>query len=214
LRLLASDGANNDETLVYFNSNASNDIDVYDSHKMLNSETSLGPDIYTMVGVEQLAINGMNTIPSEIPLYIKPNASTSGQFSLSATEVSNFESGTLVYIKNNKTGDQQLISDGSVYNFDVTSEPSLSIIIKAPGSVTGVDNNQSGRMNVYANAKGQMTVTIPSLKGGEEARVYNSSGQCILNQSLTNSRTMLNKFFTAGVYVVKVNDTIRKVVIE
>ena len=214
LRLVVSDGTYSDEMLIYFNAGASNAYDAYDSPKMINGASSLVPDLYTMVGNEELVINGMNTIPAEIPLYIKPNASTSGQFSLSATEVSNFESGTLVYIKNNKTGDQQLISDGSVYKFDVTGEPSLSIIIKAPGAVTGTDNNPTNGLNVYANAKGQITVTIPSLKGGEEARVYNSSGQCILNQSLTNSRTMLNKFFTAGVYVVKVNETIRKVVVE
>ena len=214
LRLVVSDGTYSDEMLIYFNTGASNAYDAYDSPKMINGASSLVPDMYTMVGNEELVINGMSTIPAEIPLYIKPNASTSGQFSLSATEVSNFESGTLVYIKNNKTGDQQLISDGSVYKFDVTGEPSLSIIIKAPGAVTGTENNPTNGLNVYANAKGQITVTIPSLKGGEEARVYNSSGQCILNQSLTNSRTMLNKFFTAGVYVVKVNETIRKVVVE
>jgi len=214
LRLVLSDNQTNDEILIYFNAAASNDFDRYDSPKMLNGSTSTAPDIYTMAGTEQLVINGMSTIPAEIPLYFKANASIATQFSLSATEMSNFETGTLVYIKNNKTGEQQLISDGTVYNFDAATNPSLSIIIKAPGAVAGLGSNNSTTLNVYANAKGQITVAMPSVNASDVVSVYNSVGQQLMSQSLTSTRTVLNKPFTSGVYVVKVNDVTRKVVVE
>ena len=214
LRLVVSDGQSSDEILVYFNANASNSFDAFDSPKMMNGSSSTVPDMYTMVGSEQLVINGMSSIPSEIPLYFKANASTAGQFSLSATEMSNFETGTLVYIKNNKNGEQQLISDGSVYSFDKASDPTFSIIIKAPGAVTGLGSNNSATLNVYTNAKGQITVAMPSVKASDVVSVYNSVGQQLMSQSFTSTRMMLNKTFTAGVYVVKVNDVIRKVVVE
>ena len=214
LRLKVVNGSVSDEAVVYINAKAANTYDTYDSPKMLNGSTSTVPDMYTMAGTEQLVINGLNTIPDEIPLYFKANASTVGQFSLSATEVSNFEAGTLVYIKNSKTGEQQLISDGSVYSFDKASDPTLSIIIKVPGAVTGLGSNNSAALNVYANAKGQITVAMPSVKASDVVSVYNSAGQCLMSQSLASTRTVLNKTFTSGVYVVRVNDVTRKVVVE
>ena len=213
LRLSVSNGTNSDETVVYFNDKAANGYDDYDSPKMSNGETSTSPDLYSMVGVEQLAINGLKTIPAEIPLYFKANATTVGQFSISSS-VKNFEEGTLVYIKNSKTGDQQLISDGTIYNFDAASQPILSIIIKAPGAVTGLENNNNVAFNVYANSKGQITVATPSVKENDVVSVYNSAGQCLMSQSVTSTREVLNRTFTSGVYVVKVNEISRKVIVN
>lgn len=214
LRLLVSNGTNSDEALVYFNENASNALDAYDSPKMTNGLTSASPDLYTMIGTEQLAINGMNTLTQEIPLYFNANTSSTNQFSLSATEVSNFDLETLIYIKNIKTGDQQLISDGSIYNFDASTKPNLSIIFKAPSIISGLDNNDNASFYVFANNKGQITVTSPAENENNLVSVYNAAGQCVLTQSLRNTRTVLNNTFVSGVYVVKVNDISRKIIVK
>lgn len=217
LRLVVSDGQSSDEILIYFNANASNGYDAYDSPKMINGVNSTVPDMYTMAGAEQLVINGMNDIPSEIPLYFNANASKSSQFSLSTTEISNFEAQTLIYIKNNKTGEQQLISDGTTYSFDAAAagnSPSFSLIFRVNNATTDLRNNNNSVLNVYANAEGQITVSLPSVKENVVASVYNSLGQCVMTQPLTATHTVLNKEFTSGAYVVKVNGVSRKVVIE
>ena len=167
-----------------------------------------------MIGTEQLAINGMNALTQEIPLYFNANTSSTNQFSLSATEVSNFDLETLIYIKNIKTGDQQLISDGSIYNFDASTKPNLSIIFKAPSIISGLDNNDNASFYVFANNKGQITVTSPAENENNLVSVYNAAGQCVLTQSLRNTRTVLNNTFVSGVYVVKVNDISRKIIVK
>ncbi len=210
LRLKVVSGSNYDEAVVYFNPNAATGYDTYDSPKMMNGSTSLVPDMFTMVGTEQLIINGMNSIPTEIPLYIKANAATASQFSLSATEINNFEADTKVYVKNNKTGEQKLISDGTVYTFAASTiagtDPALSVIIKAPGTVTDLATDNSAMLNVYANASGQITVTTHSfnLNSESSATVYNAIGQKLVYKQLKSTHTLIDMPYSAGVYVVTV----------
>jgi hypothetical protein len=172
-----------------------------------------------MAGAEQLVINGMSTIPAEIPLYFKANASTASQFSLSATEMSNFEAGTQVYIKNNKTGEQQLISDGSVYNFDKAADPTFSIIIKAPGTIDAIPtaaNDQN--LLVYRNANNQIAVQIKGqLNDAYALDVYNSVGQRLISKQAAAGITLLEAP-QSGVYFVTIKgngaNTTKKVVIN
>jgi len=58
LRLQLTNGTSSDEALVYFDSNAANNFDDYDSPKMMNNSTTL-PDLYSKAGEERLVINGM-----------------------------------------------------------------------------------------------------------------------------------------------------------
>jgi len=180
----------------------------------LNGSSSNLPDMYTMVGTEQLVINGMNTLPTEIPLYFNANASTTTQYHLSAIEMTNFEAGTLVYIKNNKTGVQQLISNGQDFTFDATAEPTLSIIIKIPGTTTALVEQKNTFFQAYSNKEGQIILSVPSVKNGDFVSVYNTTGQLLFNQSLSNSQTVLNKIFTQGVYVLKLNQLSCRVIIQ
>jgi hypothetical protein len=205
LRLVLSDSQSKDEILLYFNENASNDFDRYDSPKMMNGSTSSIPDIYTMAGAEQLVINGMSTIPAEIPLYFKSNASTATQFSLSATEMSNFEAGNQVYIKNNKTGEQQLISDGSVYNFDKAADPTFSIIFKSTDVHAGAKNPELQNTIISKNANNQITVTCTgNLTNNNYVTVFNALGQKLIEKQLNNNFTVLPVPAASGVYVVTV----------
>ena len=71
LRLQVTNGISLDEALIYFNPDATNNLDAYDSPKMTNGIASI-PEIYTLAtsSTEQLAINGMSSISTdtEIPL--------------------------------------------------------------------------------------------------------------------------------------------------
>ncbi len=217
LRLMVSDAQSTDELLLYFNNNASNGYDAYDSPKMLNSDTSTVPDIYTMIDNEPIVINGMNSVPAEIPLYFKANASTAVQFGISATEISNFETGTQVYLKNNNTGEKLLISDGTVYTFDAASvgiDPAFSVIIQTPGITTDYESSNSTTLNIYTNAKGQITIFTPLVKESDVLSVYNSVGKCLLSQPMRDTHTVLNENFTSGIYIVKVNDISKKLIIR
>lgn len=210
LRLQLTNGTYSDETVVYFNANASGGFNNYDSPKMFNGNTSAISEIYTAEGTEKLVINGMSTIPynTEIPLYFNVNASKAASFTLTATELSNFEQGTSVVIKNNKTGELQLISDGSDYTFnpaEATNNPAFSIIIKAPGTITDFSNPDNHGLYLYGNENKQIVVTLnQGGSGNAMISVFNAIGQKISEKQITKDK-MLIDVYTPGVYLVAIH---------
>ena len=116
LRLQVSNGINSDEAIVLFNPNASSGLDDYDSQKMTNGNAAI-PEIYTTTGNEQLVINGLNNtdINSELPVgFTTGEANT---FTLKATELTNFDAGTQVILKDNMLNTQQDLTEGVAYSF-------------------------------------------------------------------------------------------------
>jgi len=224
LRLQVSSGTTTDEAVVYFNTNASDGFDAYDSPKMMNGSTSSVPDIYTTIGVEELAINGMSAIPydTEIPIHFVANASAGTSYSITANELSNFEAGTQVWIKNILSGVSQLISDGTPFTFDIAStgtNPKFSIIIKAPGTATQLENINKSNVYVYQSANNQITVSCSdALSSDANVSVYNSVGQCIVRRVIKENVTCLDNQLSSGVYLVTVinagNKTTEKIIIR
>ncbi len=212
LRLVVSNEINKDEAILYFNANASNDYDMYDSQKMLNGATSTVPDIYTAVGANQLVINGMNSIDydAEIPLYFNANASTSSTHTITNSELSNFEQGTQIWLKNNLTGISQLISDGTPYTFDIAEtgvNPKFSIYFKAPGISTKFANLNKNNIFVFANPDGQISVKCnDEIANNATVTIYNNMGQLLAQKALTGNLTLIDKKLTSGVYIVKISN--------
>ena len=100
LRLQVSNGTNSDETVVYFNPNASNGLDDYDSPKMTNANAAI-PEIFTQVGTESLVINGLNNTASNRELPLGFTAGQASTFNIKATEISNFDSDTQIVLRDN-----------------------------------------------------------------------------------------------------------------
>ncbi|MEI8274315.1 MAG: hypothetical protein WCG08_17010, partial [Paludibacter sp.] len=100
LRLQVSNGINTDETVIYFNANASDTFDSFDAQKRSNDEPSV-PEIFTQVGTDKLVINGMNQIKYNTEIPIGFSTEQANNFSISANEISNFEVGTKVILIDN-----------------------------------------------------------------------------------------------------------------
>jgi len=213
VRLRVANSVGADESVLYFNENALNGYDTYDSPKMMNNNASV-PEIYTLAGTEQLVINGMNSLPlnTEIPLGFVTGESNT--FSLSATEISNLPSDIRVMLKDGSM--EYDLTDGGTYSFSspVTSTSSrFSVIFKSAGTVTGVQNPAIDDKNllVYCNANKHIVVES---NAAAVVSVYNAVGQKLFTQNLISDKTELNSTFTPGVYMVVVNGVNRKVVVE
>ncbi|MEI8271796.1 MAG: T9SS type A sorting domain-containing protein [Paludibacter sp.] len=210
LRLQVSNAVNSDETLVYFNPNASNAYDNFDSPKMSNNIASI-PEIFTMVGTEKLVINGMNSvIPNqEIPLGFSTGQSNT--FTIKATEISNFNDGTQIFLKDSQTNNEWNLTDGSAYNFssDISSSNTsrFSVIFKAASITTGIINRKtdSNSILIYRNVNNLISINcVTGIVGEASVSVYNAVGQKLAEQALQSSITVLNRSFTPGVYLVSV----------
>ena len=217
VRLQVNNGTNTDEAVLYVSANASNGMDVYDAPKMSNNDGSI-PEIYTTVGTEQMVINAMNTLPLDTPIglgFVPGNASL---FSLSANEISNLPAGVKLILKDNVTTTETDLTDGtSSYQFSpaVTSSDRFSVIFRSAGAVTNFATQQDNSMIVYCNAPQQLAIICnDKTQVGSTLSVYNAIGQKLLSQQLTGTTTQITGKFTPGVYMVKVNNTTKKVIIN
>ena len=222
LRLQVSNGTISDETVLYSNSNASDAYDSYDALKINNNSSSV-PEIYTLVDNQQVAINGLNNIPFEKEIPIGFTTLSSGMFSIKASQISNFSSGTQLIFKDYTDVNNPVItdlSDGSSYSFSsaVTSNniSRFALIFHAPTIATG--SNPGSNSNVWiSTCNGQIMINGI---GTSEANLelFNALGQKVSSKNLTKTNTQLSTNLAAGAYLLKITiegKTItRKIIID
>lgn len=218
LRLLVSNGTVSDETLIYFDLNAQDTFDNYDSPKMFNNSANI-PEIYTTAGNEKLVINGLKEVhyDNEIPLGL--HAGEENNFSISRTEMTNFNNGTYIILKDKLLNNETELGEGVAYNFtsqiSTPTSDRFSLIFRAPGTTTAVNNVSSLKAQVFVNANNQITIIAP-----EKAiySIYNAVGQKQVENTLSSSKAIVNNAFNAGVYLVVISlngqREIQKVVIR
>jgi len=220
LRLQVSNQVNADEAVIYFNENALDEFDTFDSPKMTNGDNTI-PEIYTSVGSNQLVINGMNSIESNslIPLGFKTGANNN--FTIKATEIVNFDADTKILLVDNELNTEKDITNGAAYSFssDVANNANrFSILFRSTSIVSGIDNvNNRLYVNIYRNAANQITINSNSDELGM-VFISNALGQKILSTPSTGLNTIINKPIGSGVYFVTLlvagNSTTQKVIIN
>ena len=208
LRLDVTNGTNKDETIICFTPNASNSFDAYDSQKMSNASASI-PEIYTLAGNEQLVINGMTSVPydSEIPLgFTTGQAGTN--FSIVASQISNFDPGTQIILKDYADTSYPVIadlSDGSSYTFSsgITSNNTsrFSLIFRAPSVTTGMNRNSGNGVWISTDANGQLRIN-GNVTGETSIVICNAIGQKLFSKNLTSNTSYPEIRLTPGVYAV------------
>jgi hypothetical protein len=203
LRLLVSNGTNSDEAIVFFNENASNGFDNYDSPKMSNANAAI-PEIYTMAGGEKLVINGLTSVTPNEELALGFTTGQSNTFSIKATEFSNFGADTKVYLRDNVLNTEQELTSGAEYSFSsdiATTSTRFSVVFKSAGVATGI-NNADVRNGIYKNANNQIVISCNVIGDDASVSVYNAVGQKLQTKQITGTSTMIGAGLPAGVYMV------------
>jgi len=222
-RLQVSNGVNSDETVLYTYPSASNQYDSYDSPKMSNGNAGI-PEIYTLASGENLVINGLNSIPfdTEIPLgFTTGQAGTN--FSIKASQLSNFDVGTQIILKDYQDSNNPVISDlsdGSSYVFssDITNSNTtrFALIFKTPSISTGINSGSNDNVWISTNANNQ--IMINSNNGTSSVAVYNGVGQKLYEKQVHTSSMQIENHFVPGIYMVSLTNTgktiIKKVIID
>jgi hypothetical protein len=218
LRLEVSNGIFRDEAVIYFNENAQNTLDDYDSQKMFNNITEV-PEIYTQIGVDNLVINGMNKIPYDTEIPLGFSTLQSNNFTISATEIKNFEAGTHIILKDKLNPDSEIeLNNATIYDF--YSEASnridrFSLIFRTPGTTTRLKNTSKLNVQVFVNRENQIMIIAP-----EKCKftIYNSVGQIVNNGITSTNCTTINLKLLKGMYVLRLQDKgkelITKVIIK
>lgn len=215
VRLQVSNGVNNDEAVIYFNANASDSFDRYDAQKRSNDNPAI-PEIFTQAGNEKLVINGMNTVAYNTEIPVGFTAGTASDFTISATELSNFETGTRIILKDKlNPGSEFELSEGTAYNFSsqavAPSTDRFSLTFKAPGITTKLEKPVVKDIQVYVNAMNQITIIAPEKSN---YAIYNGLGQLIESGNLNSKFVIRNSKLNAGVYLVKVGNFTNRVIVK
>ncbi|MEI6754565.1 MAG: T9SS type A sorting domain-containing protein [Paludibacter sp.] len=215
LRLEVSNGLNSDQALVYFNTDASNSFDNYDSPKMPNYIASI-PEIYTLAGNEQVVINGVNNV-SQLALGF--TTGQAGNFTIKASQFTNFVSGSQIVLRDNVLNvEQDLTFADYNFNSEITNnnESRFTLLFKAPSVATGFNQNSSA--NVWISIRNGQLVVNGNSSNETIVSVYNAVGQKIASQRLTESTKALNTQLATGVYMVSVSNAgksvTKKVIID
>ena len=201
-----SNAINSDETILYANAGAKNEFDGYDSPKMFSNSTDLA-EIFTVVGSENVSINGLNTIPynTEIPLGF--STLTSGSYSFKVSQISNFDPGTQLILKDYLNLNNPVVTnltDGSSYSFNAdagsTNTSRFSLTFKAPSLTTGINSIDTDCW-ISTNGSGQLLINgTPT--GETVLSVYNAVGQKLMSETLKTTSRSLHGQFAAGVYLL------------
>ena len=211
-----------DETVLYFNPNASNNFDSYDAQKMFNNSASVA-EIYTVAGTDELAINGLNTIPYDIEMPLGFNTVAAGTFSIKASQIANFALGTQVILKDYADVSNPVISDlsdGSSYSFNsgATSNNTsrFALIFRAPSVATGI--NSGNNSNVWISSRNGQLVVNGTTNNKTMLEVFNAVGQKVISRNMIGSTIDLNTSLVSGAYLVRVTfegkSITRKIIID
>jgi len=222
VRLQVSNGINSDETVIYTNDNAANGFDPYDSQKMSNANVAI-PEIYSVVGNENLVINGLNSIQPNMEIPLGFTTGQSNSFTIKASEISNLDEGTKLILRDNQLLTEQELTTANAYSFStdaVTTTSRFSILFKTSSVTTGTNaagNNQS--IEIYRDANNQITISCESgFNSNAVATIYNVLGQELATKQLLSNKTVFENHLISGTYTVSVNNgdkrTTTKIVIN
>lgn len=208
LRLKVTNGTNSDEAIILFNPNAQDGLDDFDSPKMTNANPVV-PEIYTLAGNEHVVINGFSNVnyDTEIPLGFTTGESNT--FSIKATEINNFDDGTIVILKDNQKVTEQELSLANSYSFtsDAFSSTSrFSLVFRTNSITTETSKGATDQhVSINKNKNNQITINCMSdLSNQSSVSVYNAMGKLLLSKQLMSRVSVLDVPQHAGICLVKV----------
>lgn len=211
IRLIVSNGIASDDALIYFDANAQNSFDNYDSPKMFNNLPSQ-PEIYTQIGNEKLVINGMSELNDNVEIPLGFITREANNFTIKASQFSNFEVGTQVILKDYIDVNKPIttdLSDGSSYTFSSVANTNnagrFTLRFKSPQVSTGVNSNSNENVWISTNANRQIMIN-GVIAGESTVTIYSALGQKITAEKLMQINNELGTRLPAGVYMITVNN--------
>ena len=197
---------NSDGAVIYFDENAVNGFDKHmDAYKISNTDTAL-PNIYIKSNSLNLSISAYDKISNDLTIPLGFDIMNNGKYSISASEISNFPSGTEIYLIDVTSGISQDLNTNPTYTFNIRNTDKNRFYIKFVSTSTGINNLASSEIcNVYSYDK-TLTVNYYNPTGHEALlSVYNTLGQ-LINKAvkINNGSSELNLNVAEGNYIVKV----------
>lgn len=199
LSLTISNGEVNDETVIYFNEEATNELDYdFDARKLL---AEAAPQAFTMMGTDMMSINTLKNTTQTPSVILGINAPAEGEYSLTASNIESFDVSTPIYLEDVVTGQKISLREMSTYSFS-TGEGTSERFVVHFAEFQGIgDDVAKGTHSIYAGNR-SINVDFSSVKG--EIVIYDILGQEISRSAASNGLNIVSVPQGNAVYVVKV----------
>jgi len=202
VRISVSNGTSNDETVIYFSSNATNAFDKYDAPKFFNTSGSNQAEIFTHVGTEKLAINALNNPDTNSEIAMGFATEKANRFNLSAIEIKNLTPNRKLMLYDKFVNKEFDLSDGQKYEFNSEIYNDInrfSLFFRTPEQSTGFNNRQQLNSSIKILNDNQVRIKTSIVC---EIYIFNVLGQ-IVNQTLERESIFDCTLPEKGVYIIQ-----------
>jgi hypothetical protein len=206
IRLQITNGKCKDQTLIGLYTNATDAFDRFDSHKMTNNVDSF-PEIFTMNGNEELAINGLKHDGRTKTLALGFRTGKKGDFKLKVLEMKNLGDSVRVILKDKIKNCEKQLTDTAEYDFtsDVATTTDRFTIVITANAPTSLKDVTTASADAFSNSDNQIQVRlIGTSDNNAKVKVYSTLGQQVGVFTTNSANTVLSKRFAPGVYMVNV----------
>jgi len=211
------DGNNFDQLLVYLNSDMSNEVDQYDSEKMLSSGTV---QMYTMSSNKKLVMNGLknNKKKVSVPLYLELPETKSYTLQLSEYMM---EDG-LILLEDKQEGTIQDFTINENYSFFANSGllqnrfvlhfilPNAELTTQGPSNSWVTEEGsytEGGDVEIFNDDRGNIQITVnqaADLKVEGTVSVTDMNGKAVYTGQLEGITTNIELNVPSGIYYLTV----------
>ncbi len=206
LQIQVSNRKNADELILYTHTNASNELDVWDSPKISNDNAQV-PEICSFVSQQKVAINGLQNLNPGTMIPIGFKTGIADTFCLKLTDKVNFDDNTLVILKDSLLNREQDITDGNSYTFvsDVANTDNrFYLLLKSTTNLTE-EKTKGQSFVVKTNPRNQLVITRQHATTTAVVRVVNALGQLIAIANMSGTNLVMEKPIHPGAYVIVVD---------
>jgi hypothetical protein len=206
IRLQISNGKAKDQTLIGLYKLASDEFDKYDSHKMKNGIDSF-PEIFTMNGNEELAINGLKHDGRSKTLALGFRTGKKGDFKLKVLELKNLGDSVKVILKDKIKNCDKELKDSTEYDFtsDVATTTDRFTIVIMANAPTSLKDADMASADAYSTSDHQIQIRLIGTSDNyAKVAVYSILGQQVGAFTTNSANTVLGKRFAPGIYLVNV----------
>jgi hypothetical protein len=197
-----------DETVIYFNEEATTEHDyLYDARKLM-AEAS--PQAYTILGEEKMAINTFNNPSQTNKVTMGVNIPADGEYSIIASNMESFDGATPLYLEDILTGQKINLRETSAYTFTANEGATERFVVHF-AEYQGIGDNTSDEVNSIYAVDQTIYVDFSGTRG--EIAIYNILGQEINRAIAGNGMNKVSVPYGNTVYIVKVisdNSTVTK----
>jgi len=200
--------AHSDETIIYFDQNATAMFDgAYDAYKLMNNDPAF-PNIFTKdSSVYTLSINALPPLSAaDVVIPLGFSTKTNGSFTINASEILNFDPSQHVYLEDNQTSTIQDLTLNPVYTFTTTANaPQYRFFIRfSPTIVTGIDENNTSFVDAWSSGKDIYVNYSNTTLQKAVISVYDMLGQQVISDEVQGSSTFRYTVGKPGCYIINV----------